>query len=156
MNYYRTLNTTIKYNDIDQASCNNFLILDIIDIYRNRNLERPKIIYIESVKVDSCCMNQGYGSKSLTKFINNPSTIYCLSAGLLLEEVDQESIDDITKCYNKDLAKISYEYANNLVGFYEKIGFINVNSYMGQYESKVAMIFNNNAGRNFLNLLQNN
>lgn len=106
--------------------------------YLNKLKDIPKICNITSLFINKEDRNHGVVTKMLEEFCNaHEDYIIFLQAGAstkeYLDEPDEETLVNIS---------------DNLVKFYTKRGFININDTIGGYQFRKLMIYDNKLARN--------
>lgn len=123
------------FKEILQLEVSPYAVKDLGEQLRRLNWSTP-VICIEEIFVDKMLRGKGYGS-GLIKYVceNYYSHLILVEAGALKkeykEEPSQQEIHDIVE---------------NLGDWYEKLGFINVNHLLGQYQTRIAYLYYNEVG----------
>lgn len=109
--------------------------------YHLSKLEKtPEVISIDSLFVDKVDRNRGLATKMLKEFcVNHENFLILLQAGASYKEYADEPSPEVMS-----------EIVNKLVKFYEKRGFLDINSSIGDYKNSTFMVYNNKVAQDTL------
>lgn len=133
---YRILNSSDS--NVCWAAEDIFNILTKIDNHGVKN-----IIEISELSIPIKNRNIGIGTRIITNFCekrDSDSNIIIVCAGLLKSE-------------HEKFPSTYLQILSDVVSFYEKCNFIDVNDSIGMYEYRKTMIYKNNAGLKVLNYI---
>ena len=131
------------YDDDEINKSRGFAIWDLCEEIKNIDPSIKEFVHITSFRVHKDSRNRGLGHDWLKTFCNayDDKIIFVLS-GAHADEYESEPSEDEYK-----------SILNRLDRFYTKVGFINVNQDIGQYQYRESFIYRNKTSEKLLDSL---